>query len=404
MNKGLLALSLGVLLVSSLSCTKNAFKQDPYEKYSEDIKNSQRREDDTTPPASKPIRRDALHIDTAQKSYSFREGIKGEIVFTGRVLNPGVPFQLSIENLKDFPGATFDAAKGSFEWTPPRNFVAGNDSPRNMVLEVLITAQDTTVMTNTLAVDIFIGRSENEPIVESIDDLVTSPTREGEAKKFKVVVKDEDALDTDTGRPRILAVGNDRTSISPLISMMPSLSGAPNPVQDPNDPTKWIFEMYMDVTRGEYTTSVDLFKVSLIAVSRLGRTSVPKTVDAAIITSVREPTITWQGVVEMVAGQENTLTFSVFDAMNEGEVSLNWITRCDQLQGAGVCKCSAASSGMGLMCTISWKVDKAVSSGTLKDIEFELFNRSRAPGDSAAVRHVSKVTRKIRIISPAVPN
>src|SRR5688572_28256023 len=54
---------------------------------------------------------------------SFEEGVKTEFPITARVFLDDYRAEIVVENLADFPGATFDQNTGVFQWTPPAGFV-----------------------------------------------------------------------------------------------------------------------------------------------------------------------------------------------------------------------------------------------------------------------------------------
>ncbi len=393
------------------ACSLN---QDPYADKSEAIKQGVPPEVDRPPVAPKPLASDAVRID-ANDFYSFKEQTAGEITIKGRVLDSsGATFDLSIDNLRDFPGATFDAATGAFKWTPPRDTTGGEfcGVPKRLVARLTANPIDGGKKIGTIKdIPIYVIRTEFDPEIVSVEDLVKpSPTREGQARKFLVTVKDPDAIDADGLRPRLVAVPAKRGTfdVSGLVYMQDPTSTEPNPTQDPNDKQKWIFKMVLDLRaqpdqRGrDFTRSQETFKFGLQTVSRFGRVGM-KEVDVSIITDVMKPEASW-GIepIEAVVGQENLMQFTVYDPYAEGKISVNFKTRIDQLPGAGVAFCNLSPSRDGAMiCRISYKPSTAALSAPKGEfpIEFVVRNESKVPGDTRVVEEPFR--RVIKVIPGA---
>lgn len=404
------ALVLGAAISALLVATSCSVKQDPFSDKSEAIKQGVPPEVDRPPVAPKPLASDALRID-APIFHTFKELNEGELSIKARVLDGlGSTFELSIDNLKDFPGATFEKTTGVFKWTPPRDTTGGEYGlPKRLMVRLSVDpVVGGTKLGTTQEILLFVTRSEIDPEIVSIDDglIKPEPVREGELRKFNVIVKDPDSLDADGLRPRLLAVPSVRgaSDISGLVYLDATTFSDQNPKQDPNDKTQWIFKMVLDLRapadqRGrDFTRTREDFKFGLQVVSRFGRVGM-KDVTTPIVTSVLKPEVTWFDPIEAIAGQENVIQFHAYDPYSEGKVSVNFITRIDQLPGAGVAFCKLASRDGAVLCRISWK-PSATTKGDFP-VEFEVLNETRAPGDRLAVKETFR--RMIRVIPGAVP-
>ncbi len=398
-SKGLLLCALSVGLLASSAC-----QQDPFADKSEKIRHGVPPELLRDPPAEKARSKDALHIDSME-FYSFHEQVESEITLSGRVLEPGATFTLSIDNKKDFDGAVFDATTGSFKWAPKRG-VTGGDYQKELRMIVRLTSKDPktgALEGTTKEIPIFVTRSELDPQIMSIDDITTLPTREGELRKFNVIVKDPDAVDADGKRPRINAIPSKKgpLDISGLVTMQ---DADPNPVQDPTNKQQWIFKMQLDLQvppdkRGrDFTRTQETFKFGLLAVSQFGRSSA-KDFDASIITDVMKPDASWVDPITAVAGQENLIQFTVFDPYAEGALFVEFTTRIDQLPGVGISKCKTSSREGNVLCQISWK-PLATTTGDIP-ITFEATNKSKVPGDIKFIKEV--FTKTIHVIPGQPP-
>jgi hypothetical protein len=399
---GLAAVMVGLGLSS---CSLN---QDPYADKSEAIKQGVPPEIDRPVPVPKPLASDALRIDSLD-FYTFKEQVEGEIQISGRVLEANPTFELSIDNLKDFPGAKFDSKTGYFKWLPPRDTTGGEyGAPKRLV--VRLTAPSITggaTLGTTKAILLYVTRAEFDPEIVSVEDLVKpNPTREGELRKFNVVVKDPDSTDVDGARPRINAIPAKRgpSDVSGLVYMQESSTSDPNPVQDASNKQLWTFKMLLDLRvpadqRGrDFTRTQETFKFGLQVTSRFGRVGV-KDVDAGILTDVLKPEVSWFDPIDVVAGQENVIQFTAYDPYAEGKVSVNFVTRVDQLPGAAVQFCKPASREGNILCRISWK-PAADTKGDFP-VEFKVLNESKVPGDRKVYEETYK--RMLHVIPGAAP-
>ncbi len=409
------SISLGLLVLSASLAMTIGCQQDPFAEKSEEIRNGIPPELQKVPTPEKPRDKDALHIDSLD-FYTFKESVSSEISFSGRVLEPGAKFELSIDNMAKFPGATFDPVKGAFKWTPPRDTTGTEYGvERRLIIRLTSPATTPTGTTEgtTKAVLIYVTRAEVDPEIVSVDDMMKVPTREGELRKFNVVVKDPDAADADGSRPRLVSVPAKKgiQDVSGLVYMQEVVAPELNPQIDPVT-KNWTFKMILDLRvqadqRGrDFTRNQETFKFGLQTISRYGRVGM-KDVDASILTDVMKPDVSWFDVIDAVAGQENVIQFTVFDPYAEGKLNVNFITRVDQLPGSAVSSCKTASREGNVLCRISWK-PLATTKGDFP-IEFEAMNQSKVATDTKFIKEVFK--RMIRVIpgsvvappAPAVP-
>lgn len=405
-----LGLALALVGIGLAACS---FNQDPYADKSEAIKQGVPPEIDRPVPVPKPLASDALRIDSLD-FYTFKEQVEGEIQISGRVLEANPTFELSIDNLKEFPGAKFSVDKltgtGTLKWLPPRDTTGGEyGAPKRLVARLTAPSiSGGATLGTTKAILVYVTRAEFDPEIISVDDLVKpNPTREGEVRKFNVVVKDPDSTDADGARPRINAIPSKRgpSDVSGLVYMQESTTADPNPVQDAANKTLWTFKMVLDLRvpvdqRGrDFTRTQETFKFGLQVTSRFGRVGV-KDVDASIITDVLKPEVSWFDAIDVVAGQENVIQFTAYDPYAEGKVSVNFVTRVDQLPGAAVQFCKAASREGNILCRISWKPTVTTKGDFV--VEFKVLNESKVPGDRKVYEETYKRTLHV-IPGPAAP-
>lgn len=349
--------SLGLLV----AC-QQGLDQDPLANQPDEIRNGVDRGAAKPAPKPTPLPSESLRIDTAE-FYSFKETLEGSATVSGRVLIPiggktaekGVDYEVNIENMSAFPGASYDAITGQFKWTPPRGFV-DMEYTRNMSLIVSLNTKIAPVLSIRRIIPVFVTRVENDPEIIKVEGLSNGSIREGSTREFQVVVKDPDAADNDWARPRLLVVNNRAGSHSAaaMISLVQPGWGNTNPTVDPNDKHLWVFKLNVDARDREVTASESLLSFGLIAVSRFGRSSSPENVDVRFLTNVRKPVISWKDTLNFVGGRDVLINFNVFDPQSEGRVLFRF-DRCVTLPGSPYCTC-AQQGANNLLCTIRWKV------------------------------------------------
>lgn len=118
--KNVVTKSLMVFLLVGLAACSD-MNQDPLANSSDAIRNAKPPE--TKPDITRPIRSDAIRIDSAEV-VSFKEEVAAELAIKVRTLIPEYVSEITILNMGNFPGAIFDRMTGTFSWTPPRGTVS----------------------------------------------------------------------------------------------------------------------------------------------------------------------------------------------------------------------------------------------------------------------------------------
>lgn len=405
-------LLLSLIAVSAITGCKTS--QDPLANQSAQVRNGVPPELATPAPAVKPLREDALLIDS-KNFYSFKVGVAGSFSLSGRVLEPvnghdpvlGQDYEIGIKNLSDFPGATFDSTTGEFVWTPDR-LTDDSQYQESRILTVTIHTNTSPVLSKDKDIELFVARQENAPTIVSIsNDLNADPfIREGESRQFTVLVQDPDSKDLDGMRPKINSIrATDSKDVSYLVSMIPSDWNSKNPTIDPTNSNRWLFKMRLNLVGQEVTHSSELFSFGIQVVSRYGRTA-QLTSNVTIQTSIGKSVVSWldNSPLAVVAGVENVINFTAYDPQGEGNVqffwgSANW--RCDMLPGSASCSCvSQDTSNSSQLCTLRWKIplDVKITDAT---VEGEIFNRSKILNDPKFDHQIFK--RRLKIVPGTAP-
>jgi hypothetical protein len=399
-----------VMMLAVVGCLFGCSKQDPYAGYGD--RDKAQAPNAPKPAIAKATIADALKIDTAREYYSFVEGKEDQVQLGGRMLielNGRSPvinkdFELKIDNLSDFFGAKFDASSGVFTWTPPIGFTKG-EYTQNAELEVSIVTTAAPFVGTAKSIRIFIQRATQQPMIQTVDDLMKNPTREGEATKFNVVVRDPDADMDISKQPRVLVVSatQDLFNAANLVHLEQSTKSDPNPSPDPKDKTLWVFRYVLDTRNHELTKGQDTFSFGLIAISRFGNSSAPVTVNANIITSVPVPILSWLDSVHFSAGQTTTFQFSAFDPSGNGDVKIT-CDNCSILPGKPAFICEVQSRDGFILCSITWTVPANQPPGSI-EVRMTLTNKTRVEGDTAQTQEtVSKLVQIVPSLDRAAIN
>lgn len=359
----LAAFGLALVLVSA-GCS-NGLKQDPYADQPDNVKNA-------GPLAPKPkeapptsVRSDYLLIQSPD-SLEFKEGEELRTTIKGVVLTDvnghkpvlGVDYEFSIENMSDFPRASFDPTTGEFKWAPRPGFV-DKAYTRNVHIDATLTTKGADPLKTSKTIIGVITRTEVDPTIVSIDDLKTTPTKEGETRDFKVTVRDPhgDAKSANT-KPRlsILSVDSGMASAAGYIYCKGN-NGCSDPSVDPTDSTLFTFNLTLDLQGKEITKNQALLSFGVVATSRFGEASAVTKASVSVITNVNDTEMSWSDAqpINVVAGQQNTVNFTVYDPVGDGNITATFVTRCDQVLGTdAVCECKSQAGSAAQLCTISW--------------------------------------------------
>jgi hypothetical protein len=299
----------------------------------------------TTPVGTTPVASDAVRIDTVD-FYSFDEAVAGEFQIGARVLLPGYQPTVVIENLTEFSGATYDAQKGIFAWTPT-DVLSNGDLRVDKTLQVKVIAQkaNAPVLVATKEVHIQVTHKMRDPMILSIQGP-SDGIREGSADYFVVQVKDEDAgADPSTFPAIVMQNINGYQSFASYMSLQQTYQMSSGVYE---------FRYYVDLSGAELVKATDYFKTNFQVISHFGKTSQKQEATLKIKNLLSLPKSTWKNTVEVNAGALLTYDFIVLDPKEEGYV--NGVTFADLPPGA-TANCSQNSRVSFWNCRFSWKPD-----------------------------------------------
>lgn len=347
-----------ILVLGVLAGCGSQWEQDPLADKDAMFKRGQVRP--TKPEVPAAIDSNNVVIDTVDQ-YTFREGTPGEFTITARILESDYLPELAVENLSDFPGASFSVENydqatrlltAKFSWTPPEGVVRetiGLEDEKEIKLVALGKKTNAAVVVRHRALKVKVGKVLHVPEIFSITK-VSSEIREGESTTFAVQVRDNDA-------------GID-SKLYPDLLVLP-LSGFVNPSPFitvtrvvPKGNHEFLIDLKLDLADAELTKSRSRLGFALKAVSRFNQVSPVREVYLSALTSFTPLQTTWFHVLEVPAQGKKEFQFMIFDPKTE--LSVARPDFADLPAGASIdCKAVAAIQ----LCNFSWTPEPAIQEG-----------------------------------------
>lgn len=351
MNKGnkmnLLSCCLPLVLAASFLTGCSGMKQNPLEGMGEAIENA--KPPLTKPEIQKPVGSDAVRID-GPDVFSFRENEAQKIVFSVRALVANYTGSVSIANMAEFSGATFNARTGEFAWTPTLGtVVSGYVNEKILIIEGIASTNKATdpILITRKEVRLIVQKLTRNPIIKSV--LVRDPLmRENGVFYISVVVQDPEGTNVDVEKPRLLlSSGGVFTSLAPFIT---EYSNAGNLTSK-----EWTIELKVNLQGAEVTDSVLSSTFDIQALNRYGLFSVPLRVTTNVATDLNEIDTTIDALNEVTVGQNNVVPFTIFDVKSEAVIGIKTIRG---LPGTSEIKCAASTRKSAQKCNFIWFPDQ----------------------------------------------
>lgn len=310
------AILAGLLLLTGCEA-----EQDPIKGAPEVIREG-RPPDAQKPTPEPPLAKEALQID-APNLVNGRVGAPLEFKILGRVMIPDVGFSITIDNLSEFPGATYDATTGDFKWTPAKSAV-GSFPSLSMELRVTLVTEvsekSPTVSAEKKAIALVIQNSYSKPIVNTVTAPPT-PISIGNSYKFKVAMEDVDALST--GDVSMMVRDCEKSYYSTSIGHLVKLGK----VKAGTTFGKYENEATVDLTKADYLEGARYcFAVS--AVSKHGVSSDLYEVEFEAEGRMKNTKITLEKVPTLTLGDKMQIAFTIYDPSATGTLTM---TRFDEI-------------------------------------------------------------------------
>lgn len=289
-------------------CGGSGWNQDPLAGKDDAFKNAKPRP--TLPEAPKPVESDAVRVDTVD-FYNFIEGVSGEFVIGARILEPGYAVKILVENLADFPGASFDETAGKFAWTPEVGTVAtqnGLQEERTLKVQVVGEKPGAAVLVGSHSIPVRISKLVSEPVIIEVSKPDAS-LREGESTTLTVRVRDMDAGADPSSYPDLQILpaagfGN----LAHFVTLTRMFKTGAN---------EFVFNLTVDLTEAELTKNWDRYAFVVRALSRFQKVSKTERVMVSVVTSFAKLQSTWFDTFEIPAGVRKDFQFMFFDPKEE---------------------------------------------------------------------------------------
>lgn len=290
------------------------------------------------PVAAKPLPKEALQID-APSLVNGRVGAPVEFKILGRVMTPDVTYRIIVDNLADFPGATFDATTGEFKWTPVKSLMGGFPSielPVRITLVTEVTKDSPTVSVEKKTITLVIVNAYSKPIINTVTG--SSPVMTGGTHVFKFELEDVDALSASdvSVDVRDCTTGYYSDSIAHKVDIrrIESMSNKAN---------SYSGEAVLDLSSVGYLPS-GTYCFGLMAVSKHGVVSDIYKQEISIEAKMKATKITMETIPTLTVGEKMQISFSIFDPLGVGQVSIQSMDDIAQLLPGSNLTCKQAFS------------------------------------------------------------
>lgn len=305
------------VLTSVLFFTACEFQQDPIAGAPDAVRNG-RVPDQGKPVPEKALPADALQID-GPKDVRARVGVPVEFKIQGRVLVDGVDFGIAIENLSEFPKATYNEQTGEFKWTPTKEIVAGLPET-DVFLKVRLITVRTPAVASSVREEVYRINIKNDYTRPMVNFITAQPHYfTGSNYELPFEVEDIDA----NGENDVKLVVRD-CPMSYSYKSIAHFVKIQNFRADRNRPGKFTGALSLQLANAALVPS-DSYCFSLEATSKFNVSSVIYNQQFKISSRVRDTRSNLEQV-EILLGQMMSLSFSIYDPSGYGAVSLASMT------------------------------------------------------------------------------
>lgn len=299
--------------------------------------------DDVLKPS--PISSDAIMIDSVA-AFGFQTNSTDSIEIGARVFFQGYAKKISIANLADFPGATFDANTGIFTWNPPASIFVGLQKiwKADMIVRVTATGPngDTRYKEKTISITV-----DKVPtgirIVRAGLVNPLAPIIEGSSNNFlEAIVEDANATTAQETWPNLV--------IENGVSTVPSAANftfVKSRVNLANNQYKFTLSIEPD---SEVTKNRKAFQLLFRATSPAGVQSSSTVVNLDVTNRLSSVKTSWVEAVVFYTGQKNSYSFVYYNPKEEGYIQNPNFTK----KPAGLSISCPGSPSSARACSVSW--------------------------------------------------
>ena len=315
----------------------------------------------------------------APNAVNFVEGTKTELTLGVRSTEPGIKkIDLTIANMSDFPGASYDAPSKKFSWTPPFGTVANGAS---LQTELTLHASGLNTVTNIVnrqdqIVVLSIVKNGQDPLVKSVNfPAFSSKLREGGVYPFSVTVQDPDKLTDESKAPTVV--------ILPPQGNLLSLGGFAHFKDRSRDAANftYTYNYELNLVGVELTDSSKQAGFEVQAYSNFGKKSTTVPWSQTLYTKLATPSSTWLDTKMLKNNEKNVIPFIVYDPKGECLISLD---RNDNVPTGGSVDCTQRLGTGSLECTLTYSPALPATSLPnygLISMNLSTFNKDRSDTD-----------------------
>lgn len=336
-------------------------------------------------PGPGTLREEEIIISSNQSSFIFQEDVSTEIKISGRVLRPDYNLKLVIENMDEFPGASFDAATGAFTYLPKIGSVpesAANGLETLLKVQAIAVGVDGSNTVKNKSFNVLIRRASLQPTVVK-DDLAVNYIREGERTRFTVSVSYRGEPGQVKNPDLRVNIDPPKTSYDSDLSKYITLEG--NPVQDANDPKIWNYTFEINLYNVNLTKSSEDYAFQISFQNSQALSSTPREFTVNVRTNLEEIRSTIEyDTVRVTKGTTFVRDVVFYDPRDEGLVLVELTGPTPLPEGMTIDRCREGSRDSIRICTIVWAVPTTLNESYFT-LRFEATSRSQAYGDNFSI-------------------
>jgi hypothetical protein len=300
----------------------------------------------TKPVGTKPVNPEMIQI-TAPYFVSYEEEKERKFEILVRVLEADYTADLEIENLSEFPGATYDVNDNMFSWRPDKGYVesmgVGVSVLKILKIKVNAYKAGSVVYSGDQQVEIRVFRDYTAPEITRVD-MPRQVMREGERMDLTVYYADKDADPNDRSTWATLRFESlpATKSLAGLVSYSRTNKGV--------GATEYVTTARIDLSEGDLSSNLDVYSMGMTMISRYGKTSGSQRLDLTVLTSFAAPISTWTEKIEATVDTPMTYKFDIFDPKMEQNLSSDSFVGLPQ--GADI-QCQKTGNSV-LNCVLRW--------------------------------------------------
>ncbi len=380
-------LFVALLASTFLLSACGGFNQDPIEGAPDAVRNGQPPEFGK-PVQEKPYPKEALQIDVPAFVNGFVDSPM-EIKIEGRVAVPGVAYQLTILNLAEFEGATFNPSTGDFKWTPGKSIV-GSAAVGQAILRIQIatiaTTQNPIVSSESKNVTIIVTNSYTKPMVISMTGA--SDLEVGKSYFYDFVIEDRDAVIADNAAiiVRNCPMAWNRESLFGLVEQSGSIS---NVTASPN---RFKGRVIVDLGTADTLKSGN-YCFAISAVSKSGLVSDLYLKTMGVESRIRNSKMTLESYLVLNVGEKMQATFSFYDPSADGILRLKNIEDINAQMPGSKIECVVPSFNKSTM-NCSAAIDATSTKEGTYTIKMDVDTTSRKTSKYVTTSHWLKIQVK----------